>query len=105
MLVLSSPIPHWVEPIKKEIAKEKELQDLVERSKHGEAIGPWCYKFGLIFYKDCIYLKSDSPFIKGIIHEFNCGSREGFNKMYHHHKAVFLLARGELLNQDLFAGV
>lgn len=51
MLAFSSPIPHWDEPIKEEIANEEELQELIARIQQGEAIGPWSFKSGLIFFK------------------------------------------------------
>lgn len=69
VLAPSSPIPHWVEPIKEEIAQDKELQDLVQRIQHGEAIGPWNYKSGLVFYKGQIYLRAQSRLTKAIIQE------------------------------------
>jgi hypothetical protein len=86
---LSNTFPQWIEPIKEEIAREPDLQKLVRCIEDGEAIGPWHYKSGLIFYKNRIYLKSDSPLTKDIIQEFHSGSHEGFNKMWHRLKAVF----------------
>jgi hypothetical protein len=47
---ISSPLPQWVKPIKVEIAGEPKLQQLVERIRQGEALGPWSYKLGLIFF-------------------------------------------------------
>jgi hypothetical protein len=86
---LSSPLPQWIEPIKEEVAREPELQQLVKRIQDEEALGPWSYKTGLIFYKDRIYLRSNSPLTTAIIHEFHSGTHEGFNKMWHRLKAVF----------------
>lgn len=48
---ISSPIPQWLEPIKEEVAQEKELQALVGLIKRGEAVGPWSYKSRVIFFK------------------------------------------------------
>jgi hypothetical protein len=73
-MALSSPVPNWVEPIKEEISREKELQDLVARIQQGEAIGPWSLKLGLIFFKDRIYLRAQSPLTKAIIQEVQSGS-------------------------------
>jgi hypothetical protein len=88
-MALSSPVPNWVEPIKEEISREKELQDLVARIQQGEAIGPWSLKLGLIFFKDRIYLRAQSPLTKAIIQEVHSGSHEGFHKMWHRLKSVF----------------
>lgn len=83
MLAFSSPIPHWAKPIKEEIANEEELQELIARIQHGEAIGPLSFKSGLIFFKNRIYLRAQSPLTRAIIHEFHSGSHEGFHKMWH----------------------
>ena len=39
-MALLSPVPNWVKPIKEEISRERELQELVARIQQGEAIGP-----------------------------------------------------------------
>jgi hypothetical protein len=49
LTAISIPIPHWVEPIKEEVAQDTELQGLIKRIQQGEAIGPWSYKSGLVF--------------------------------------------------------
>jgi hypothetical protein len=86
---ISTPIPHWIEPIQKEILQEKELQDLVQNIQQGEASGYWSYKSGLIFFKGRIYLRFQSPLTKEIIHEFHSGFHEGFRKMWHRLRSVF----------------
>jgi len=86
---ISTPIPHWIEPIQEEILQEKELQDLVLKIQQGEALGPWSYKSGLIFFKGRIYLRPQSTLTKEIIHELHSGSHEGFHKMWHRLKSVF----------------
>jgi hypothetical protein len=86
---LSFPIPHWVEPIKDEINQEDELQQMVRNIQQGTLAGPWSFKMGLIFYKDRIYIRPQSPLTHAIIKEFHAGSHEGFHKMWHRIKSVF----------------
>jgi hypothetical protein len=86
---ISSPIPQWIEPIKEEVAHDKELQNLVTLINKGEAVGPWSYKSGVIFFKGRIYLRAQSVLTKAIIQELHSGSHEGFHKMWHRLKSMF----------------
>lgn len=105
LATLSFPIPHWVEPIKDEINQEDELQRMVRNIQQGTLAEPWSFKVGLIFYKDRVYLRSQSPLTQAIIKEFHAGSHEEFHKMWHRIKSVFLLARSMCLNKSLFEGM
>jgi hypothetical protein len=95
-MALSSTVPNWVEPIKEEISCEKELQELVARIQQGEAVGPWSLKSGLIFFKDRIYLRAQSPLTKAIIQEIHSGSHEGFHKMWNRLKSIFYWQRAQI---------
>jgi hypothetical protein len=75
LMAISHPIPHWLEPI------QNELQALVERIQEGEAVGPWKYKEGLIFFKERIYLLSTSSLIHPIIAEIHGSTHKGFSKL------------------------
>ena len=86
---ISSPIPQWIEPIKKEVGQDKELQNLVTLINKGEAVGPWNYKSGVICFKGRIYLRAQLVLTKAIIQELHSGSHEGFHKMWHRLKSMF----------------
>jgi len=58
-----------------------------------EAIGPWEYKGGLVYFKNIIYLASDSPLVPTIINEYHSSTHEGFHKTLHRIKFVFYWAR------------
>ena len=58
LLALLYPLPHWLEPIQIETQAAPKAQALVNRIQVGEAIGPWKYKDGLIFFKGCIYFQN-----------------------------------------------
>lgn len=66
---ISSSISNWVDPITYEILANPHLQELVEKIKEGEALGPWLFNEWLIFFKDRIFLLPTSeliiPIIKG----------------------------------------
>jgi hypothetical protein len=83
LMAISHPIPHWLEPI------QNELQALVERIQEGEAVGPWKYKEGLIFFKERIYLLSTSSLIHPIIAEIHGSTHKGFFKTMKRLRAVF----------------
>lgn len=63
LMAISHSVPYWLEPIQKEIQLDHELQAPVVRIQEGEAVGPWKYKKGMIFFKERIYLLSTSSLI------------------------------------------
>jgi hypothetical protein len=89
LLALSYPLPHWLEPIRSETQAAPEAQALVNRIQEGEAIGPWKYKDGLIFFKGRIYLLPGSSLIRPILAEIHDGTHEGFFKTMKRLKPVF----------------
>jgi hypothetical protein len=52
---------------KDEINQEDELQQVVRNIQQGTLAGPWSFKVGLIFYKDRVYIRSQSPLTQAII--------------------------------------
>lgn len=89
VFALCMPLPLWSDSIREEVRNELELQTLEKKIQAGEAIGPWSIKFGIIFYKDKIYLRATSPLTQLIISEFHARTYEGFHKTWQRLKAVF----------------
>lgn len=75
---ISKPLPNWVEAIKEKIQFKTSLQQLLQRVKDGEAIGPWRLQDGVLFFKENIYLEEDSAFTPDIIEQFHNSRHEGF---------------------------
>jgi hypothetical protein len=89
LMAISHPVPYWLEPIQEEIQSNPELQALVIRIQAGEAVGPWKFREGLIFFKERVYLPSTSPFIPPILAEIHGSTHEGFFKTMNRLKTVF----------------
>jgi hypothetical protein len=89
LMAISHPVPHWLEPIQEEIQSNPELQALVIRIQAGEAVGPWKFREGLIFFKERVYLPSTSPFIPPILAEIHGSTHEGFFKTMNQLKTLF----------------
>lgn len=79
LMALSHPIPHWLEPIQDD-RSDQELPALVVRIQAGEAVGPWKFQRGLIFFKERVYLPNTSSLISPILAEIHGSTREGFFK-------------------------
>ena len=86
---ISEPVPRWLDSIKEEITTNPELQRLVKLCENDEAVGPWSFRDGVLFFKGRIYLAADSPLIPTIIGEFHCAAHEGKLKTMKCIKAVF----------------
>jgi hypothetical protein len=78
LMTLSHPIPHWLEPIQDEVISNPKLQARVVRIQAGEAVGPWMFQGGLIFFKKRVYLPSTSSLISPILTEIHKSTYEGF---------------------------
>ncbi|TXG69173.1 hypothetical protein EZV62_004108 [Acer yangbiense] len=63
----SQPVPHWIESIKEEVSTSTTMQELVQRIKQGEALGPWKLNYGLVLFKDKIFLSQNSTLATEII--------------------------------------
>lgn len=72
---ISQPLPSWLEPIEEDVHAHSQLQCLVQLCLEGEAVGPWAYKEGALFFKGRIYLREDSPLIFQIIREIHSSMR------------------------------
>nr|POE53804.1 hypothetical protein CFP56_67495 [Quercus suber] len=71
LAAISTPVPRWLDTIKEEVLTNSKLQYLVKLVQEGEAVGPWEFKEGVLFFKSRIYLNSDSPLLPVIIQEFH----------------------------------
>jgi hypothetical protein len=91
LMALSQPIPHWIEPIQSEVQQDPVLQALEEKIRKDEAVGPWHIHAGLIYFKNKIYLKADSPLTEAIIAEFHNNTHEGYHKGLQRIRSVFYL--------------
>lgn len=86
---LSLPVPRWIEPIQKEVQQDSDLQEIFKRIQDDEAVGPWRFHSGVIFFKDRIYLKATSPLTQAILAEFHNSAHEGYQKGLQRIKSVF----------------
>jgi hypothetical protein len=89
LMALSVPIPYWIESIKHEVQHDPDLQALATRIQQNEAVGPWHLQAGLIYFKDRVYLKAESPTTAAIIAEFHNSTHEGYHKGLQRIRSVF----------------
>ncbi|KAA8538347.1 hypothetical protein F0562_027830 [Nyssa sinensis] len=88
-LAISQPVPRWTIAIKEEVATNSDLQQLVKLISDGEALGPWKFQNGLLFFKEKIYLAKDSSLTEDIISQFHGSTHEGFMKSFHRIRSTF----------------
>ena len=86
---ISQPVPSWIEPIKEEVQTIPELQRLVMLCQEGEAVGPWQFREGILFFKDRIYLWEKSSLIATILEEIHAGAHEGYQKTVQRIRSIF----------------
>ncbi|KAJ8754502.1 hypothetical protein K2173_005663 [Erythroxylum novogranatense] len=89
MMAVSVPIPNWIDTIKEETCSNLDLKTLVSMVLEGEALGPWEYKDGIIYFKGRIYLAESSPLIHDIIFQFHNSTHEGFLKTTQRIRSTF----------------
>lgn len=89
LLALSTPFPRWLTTIQEEVAANSKLQKMAQNIQQGQAMGPWGYKEGVIFFKNKIFLLKDSPSIPMIMNQFHSSTHEGYHKTIHRVKSVF----------------
>jgi hypothetical protein len=89
LVALSSPILSWLEVIKEEIGRNPEMQHLAQKVREGEALGPWHYKDGLLFYKENIFLPESSSLIPTIMDQIHGGFHEGYHKTFQRIRANY----------------
>ena len=82
LAAITQTVPNLVEAIKQEIESSVALQDLFQRIKDGEAIGPWKIMDRVIFFKEKIYLEENSSLIKDILEQFHNSTHEGYHKTF-----------------------
>ncbi|GLT61287.1 hypothetical protein SLA2020_340060 [Shorea laevis] len=80
LVAVLGPVPNWLEVIKEEAGKDAALQELIQKVKEGEALGPWHYKGEVLFYKDRIYLPENSTLLAPILDQIHGGFHEGTTK-------------------------
>ena len=66
-----------------ETQNSEQLQLLLRNIQQGEAVGPWEYKDGLIFFKRRVYLLHTSPLVPSIILALHDSGHEGYQKTLH----------------------
>jgi hypothetical protein len=79
-VAVSGLVPNWLEVVKEEVGKDSTLQVLIEKVKDGEALSPWNYKDGILFYKDQIYLLENSALLVTILEKYTAVSMRGTTK-------------------------
>lgn len=89
VLAISCPIPNWIDPIKEEIMADPDLQKKIQQIHDGEALGPWEYRDGILFFKGRIFLSKNSALLKDIIEQFHNSTHEGFFKTLHRIRSTF----------------
>ncbi|KAJ8760770.1 hypothetical protein K2173_018849 [Erythroxylum novogranatense] len=90
ILAISCRIPNWIDSIKEDTSSNPDMGKIVQRVLNGEALGPWKYRDGILFFKERIYLTKDSPMIKDIIEQFHNSTHEGFLKTFHRNTPLFI---------------
>ena len=80
--VVSSPLPQWLESIKVENQSHLELQRIHQLHEQGEAIGPWENRNGEIFFKERIYLPSNSELTQSFSKKFMALGMRVFTKLF-----------------------
>ncbi|KDP33197.1 hypothetical protein JCGZ_12719 [Jatropha curcas] len=89
LLAISCLIPNWIEAIKEETNSLAKLKEKVRQVCDGEALGPWEYRDGILFFKGRIYLSKDSALINDIIEQFHNSTHEGFFKTLQRIRSTF----------------
>lgn len=79
----------WLEPIREDVQNHPHLIHLVQLYQEGEAVGPWVYKDGILFFMNRIYLREDSPLTDTIIKEIPSSTHEGYHKSLHQIRSIF----------------
>ncbi|KAB5541338.1 hypothetical protein DKX38_014312 [Salix brachista] len=80
---ISMPLIPLFDSIRMDIQTSEQFQLLLRRIQQGEAVGPWEYKDGLIFFKGRVYLQDTSPLVQSIIAAIHDGGHEGYQKTLH----------------------
>ncbi|KAB5538897.1 hypothetical protein DKX38_016430 [Salix brachista] len=80
---ISMPLIPLFNSIRIDIQTSEQFQLLLRRIQQGEAVGPWEYKDGLIFFKERVYLQDTSPLVQSIIAAIHDGGHEGYQKTLH----------------------
>lgn len=92
-VAISSPVPAWLDPIKKEVITDVFSQNIVKNIVEGQLLSKWSFKDGLIYFKDHIYLSSTSELTQIIAKEFHSSHHEGYAKTAQRIRAVFFWPR------------
>ena len=89
LAAISTPFPRWLDTIKEKVLTNWKLQRLVKLVQEGEAVGPWEFKEGVLFFKSRIYLNLDSLLLPILIQEFHSSTHEGLHKTLQRVRSVF----------------
>lgn len=80
LVAISQPVPRWLELIREEVQTQPQLQRLAKLCQEGEAVGPWQFREGILFFKEKIFLREESLLIATIINEIHSSTHEGYHK-------------------------
>lgn len=89
VLAISCPIPNWTEAVREETNSLPEIKEKVQLVNSGEALGPWEYRDGILFFKGRIYLSKNSVLISDIIEQYHNSTHEGFHKTLQRIRSTF----------------
>lgn len=65
------------------------LQEIVQRIQANQLSDHGAYRDGLIFFKNRLYLNTESALIQIIVQEFHQATHEGYAKTLHRVRVVF----------------
>ena len=86
---ISTSIPHWLEAIQEEHKNSSMVQEILQRTLAGEAVGPWEVRDGILMFKGRIFLAPDSAVKQDIMIQFHDNFHEGFHKTLYRVRANF----------------
>ncbi|KAJ8898748.1 hypothetical protein K2173_004975 [Erythroxylum novogranatense] len=105
ILAISCPIPNWTEAVREEINSQPETIEKVQQVRNGEALGPWEYQDGILFFKGRIYLSKNSALIFDIIEQFHNSTHEGFFKTLQRIRSTFYSPNLKKISMDFIGGL
>ncbi|XP_058006849.1 uncharacterized protein LOC131182184 [Hevea brasiliensis] len=80
---ISMPQLPIFDSIRQEIQQSDLLQNLIKKIQQAEAVGPWRYTDGILFFKNKVYLLPTSPLVASIITSIHDSNHEGYQKTLH----------------------
>ncbi|GKB60756.1 retrotransposable element Tf2 [Tanacetum coccineum] len=82
-------VPGWLSVIKEEQSASSNVQRMIRLIHSDEAVGPWNFQDGILYFKGRIYLYKDSSSLQLTIEQFHNSTHEKFHKTLHRIRANF----------------